>query len=732
MIIRKMRASFGKLHTTLELQEGMNLLCLPNEAGKSTWSAFLVAMLYGIDTSERASVSNQGLPMKERYKPWDGSAMEGAIELVWEGRNITIERTTDRRIPMGAFRAYETESGVPVPELTGENCGRMLCGVERTVFERTAFIRQLGLTVTEDAALEKRLGALVTTGEDGARSYSELESELKKQKNKLIGKAGRLPRLTEEKTAVRKTLDELYTMQDDALRITAQKEAVQEDVTRLEALEARAEQAQKAKKRAGLTDLEQKTAAQEALCRKLTETAARLPEEETLHDLHRKLQHAENALQSAKMEAAFAPSEVAKPALPQAFAGMTGAEARQKAAEDRAEYDRLRALKPRKHWPLFLCIAVMLIGIGLCVAGILTSLNALLIAGLAVFAAALIGLAVSLLLRGKQKTAIRAQLHQADLIPLRYGLSDCRELPRLAEEYAAALAQYEKDCADAAAQKQALFAAAADAQNEMDALVKQCAAFAPQCATASDSLEAIGAALRVRERLATETRALETMRQQCRSMRLILGDEEIVEDAEAWKLDSAKIAYDLRQARQQLSDLTTRLAAKQGAIGATGSAVELEAQLEHLTEQIAVTQESNDVVDLAMAALKRADETLRSRFSPQITSEAGELLAVLTDGKYPTVLLQPDMGLSVRADDAMVMRPAAAMSCGTADQMYLALRLAMVRRLLPEDAPLILDDTLVNFDDARAALAIRLLKQEAEKRQVILFSCRSFRTENGE
>ena len=74
----------------------------------------------------------------------------------------------------------------------------------------------------------------------------------------------------------------------------------------------------------------------------------------------------------------------------------------------------------------------------------------------------------------------------------------------------------------------------------------------------------------------------------------------------------------------------------------------------------------------------------------------------------------------------MVMRPAAAMSCGTADQMYLALRLAMVHRLLPEDAPLILDDALVNFDDDRAASAIRLLTAEAEKRQVILFTCRKF------
>ena len=174
MIIKRMRASFGKLHDTLELHGGMNLLTLPNEAGKSTWSAFLVSMLYGVDTSERANLTNQGLPIKERYRPWDGSAMEGAVDLVWNGREITIERTTARRIPMGEFRAYETQSGIPVTELTGENCGRMLCGVGRGVFERTAFIRQLGLAVSGDAELEKRLSALVSTGEDGAKSYSEL------------------------------------------------------------------------------------------------------------------------------------------------------------------------------------------------------------------------------------------------------------------------------------------------------------------------------------------------------------------------------------------------------------------------------------------------------------------------------------------------------------------------------------------------------------------------------
>lgn len=727
MIIRKMRASFGKLHGTLELHEGMNLLCLPNEAGKSTWSAFLVAMLYGVDTSERANVYNQGLPMKERYRPWDGSAMEGAIELNWNGREITIERTTDRRIPMGAFRAFDTASGAPIPELTGENCGRTLCGVERSVFERTAFIRQLGLTVTEDAALEKRLGALVTTGEDGAKSYSELAEELKKQKNKLTGKAGALPRLTEQRAAVRRTLDDLYSLQDEAMRITADKESAQEEVARQEALEARFQRAQKAKKRAGLADLEQTAAAQEELCRTLKAKAERLPEEEELRKLHRSVQAAEDALRTAKMEAAFAPGEVAKPAAPQAFSGMSGEEARRKAAEDCAEYDRLRAVPPRRRWPLLLSLAVMLAGIGMCAAGILLeAANALLIAGLAVFAAGLIGLIAALLLRGKRAAAVRARLRQADLIPLRYGLPDCKTLPKLADDYAAALAQYEKDCVQAAAQKQALEGAVTAAQRALDELAAQCADFAPEGVDAAGLREAIGTALRTRVQLATEERALDTMRRQISSMRVILGDEETPEDAEALELDGAKIAFDLRQARQKLSDLTTALAAKHGAIGATGSAVELEAEAELLTEQIKAAQEKSEVVELAAAALRRADETLRSRFSPQITRDAGALLSKLTDGKYPNVLLEPGMLLSVRSEDGTVMRPAAAMSCGTADQMYLALRLAMCERLLPEDAPLVLDDALVNFDDARAKAAIDLLTGLAKNRQVILFTCRKF------
>ena len=56
MKIYSMTATFGKLeHETLTLQPGLNVIEAPNEWGKSTWCAFLTAMLYGVETRERTT-----------------------------------------------------------------------------------------------------------------------------------------------------------------------------------------------------------------------------------------------------------------------------------------------------------------------------------------------------------------------------------------------------------------------------------------------------------------------------------------------------------------------------------------------------------------------------------------------------------------------------------------------------------------------------------------------------
>ena len=63
------------------------------------------------------------------------------------------------------------------------------------------------------------------------------------------------------------------------------------------------------------------------------------------------------------------------------------------------------------------------------------------------------------------------------------------------------------------------------------------------------------------------------------------------------------------------------------------------------------------------------------------------------------------------------------LSTGTADQLYLALRLAICDAALPADAPLLLDDALLNFDDQRLGQAMTLLRELSAQRQILLFSC---------
>ena len=100
MIIRKMRANFGCLkNAELLLEPGLNIIEAPNESGKSTWSAFLRCMLYGMDSSRRGPLTD-----KQRYAPWDGTPMEGQMQLVHDGSGITLYRRSLQG-PMKDFAA---------------------------------------------------------------------------------------------------------------------------------------------------------------------------------------------------------------------------------------------------------------------------------------------------------------------------------------------------------------------------------------------------------------------------------------------------------------------------------------------------------------------------------------------------------------------------------------------------------------------------------------------------
>ena len=96
----------------------------------------------------------------------------------------------------------------------------------------------------------------------------------------------------------------------------------------------------------------------------------------------------------------------------------------------------------------------------------------------------------------------------------------------------------------------------------------------------------------------------------------------------------------------------------------------------------------------------------------------------MTGGRYKRVALDQELGVSTAAEGEDTLHGTLWRSDGTADQLYLALRMAVAEALTPE-APLVLDDALIRFDDNRLQAALEVLKEESDKKQVILFSCQS-------
>lgn len=540
MIILSMTATFGKLeHQTLRLESGLNIIDAPNEWGKSTWCAFLMAMLYGLDTRERTTKTT--LAEKERYAPWSGSPMSGRLELLWRGRHITIERRSKGRTPMGEFRAYETDSGLPVPELTAANCGQTLLGVERSVYARGGFLRSTEMPVTLNEELRSRLNALVTTGDDTGTAEA-LGEKLKELKNRCrYHRSGLIPQ-----GEARQAELEAQLQQHQALQ--AQQQEIQRRIGQLEQ-ERETEQE------------ENNRALEQAL-------QAELAAQERCQGLERQREELANRT---------APPVAKNP---------------------------LR--------PVWLTLGAALLAAG---------------AGLALlqwlWALALVPLGAVLLAAG------------------------CLSKPKPTEQE--------------------------PLPPELDA-------------------------------------QLEQARQIYRNARIRVRSLQLRQPEEAFQ--------------QRQRQLHMQLGQCQGQMQAMGNPAQLRQELEQIKERLGRLRQTERAIVMAQQALAEACNELQRRFAPGIREQAQKFLSRLTGGRYDRLRLGEDLTLEAGAVGEDTLRGPQWRSEGTADQIYLSLRLAVAAELTPE-APLVLDDALIRFDDLRLTAALEVLREMSEQKQVILFSCRN-------
>ena len=709
MILCSMTATFGKLDgETLSFSPGLNLITAPNEWGKSTWCAFLLAMLYGIDTRQRA---RQGqLPDKERYKPWSGKPMEGSMEVLWQNRRITIQRQTKGRVPMGHFRAFETETGFPVPELTADRCGQVLLGVERSVYQRTGFLQGRDLTVSRDEALSHRLNRLVTTGDDSP-SGPALASGLRELKNKCrYNQSGLLPQARRELEACRSQLQALQKLDVQAAGLEERLRALDR---RKQALEVHLTALQRQADREKLAQVDQardkERQAREELARAQAQCAG-LPERAAAERNLAQWRSLQSALDALQLEQAMEQPAPQPPEAPAVLYGLDGEQAQSQMRR------RLDALSPpagpsaagKTAWALWAGAALC----GLLLLILLPGLWRL--PGAALLAAGGAGLLRGFLLRRKKAAADAQAAREMQKLLDDYQVAAPEELEPLLQAYQARWAQYRRAL-------EAYQHRAAALETRRKALQGKLAQL-----TGGGDTEAF---------LRTQTQALEAWdawAAACRSAAQATGHRQAMEAVTAGlerdplpdqlDLPEEESRRALEEVRQAWTQTRSQLDACRGRRAALGDRLRLEAQEEALADRVSRLELWYAALQAGLAALEQAQQDLQSRFAPKIAAEAREILSSLTQGRYDRLLLDRDLSLSAGAAGENTVRPGIWRSDGTVDQLYLALRLAVSRALLP-GAPLVLDDALTRFDDRRLAAALELLRRE--DRQILLFTCQS-------
>lgn len=703
MRIYKMTATFGKLErATLTLEPGLNIITAPNEWGKSTWCAFLVAMLYGLDT--RAKTTKTTLADKERYAPWSGSPMAGRIDLNWKGRDITIERTTKRRVPLGEFRAYETKTGLPVEELTASNCGQLLLGVEQTVFRRAGFIKHADLPVSQDEALRRRLNALVTTGDDSGAA-DRLAENLKTLKNNCrYNRTGLLPQAEARQAELERKLTELESLDFHCQKLRQQLEEVKNWLAQLEnhkqALDYAKMEADAARVAQAKADLEQ---AQQQLTR-MDQICGTLEPQETVSRKLRELQILQDQWNEIHMELRVAPSEPVRPQMGLPFAGMTAEDAYAMVRRDAKHYAEMT----RSKMPL----ALLLIG----AAGLLAA------AGLAVLRAYVFALVagvtgvVALVWGIWEKSSVKKQTAS---LREKYGDGNYKHwgspvdaFEKGLEAYRLALKQYQDISSDLDVRMMILRKKREElcGFQEPEVLMGHC----------RQALEHWNRMTETQREVQQATTHYEGLKSMLRKVEKPAMPDTLTQT----ETETARLLTEVSLEQQRLQN---RLGQYQGQMEVLGSRTALEKQREQIRQRIEKLEDTYAALTIAQSTLMEARAELQRRFAPRITRKAQEYLSRMTDGRYHSLTMSEDFSLRAGAGEEETLHDAIWRSDGTVDQLYLALRLAVAQELTPE-APLVLDDALVRFDDDRMAEAVGILREMAKEKQIVLFTCQGRET----
>jgi uncharacterized protein YhaN len=168
MIIEKINIkSFGMItDTCLEFSNSINVIEGQNEAGKSTIAAFIKYMLYGFDNEDIPGA----LAERNKYLNWTTGEAGGTMNVTVKGKRYLISRSTVT-VESGARKAYKEENSITdletgSPAFGKVPAGEVFFGVEKDLFENTAFVGQIGDTSINEGSVKESIENILFSGSE--------------------------------------------------------------------------------------------------------------------------------------------------------------------------------------------------------------------------------------------------------------------------------------------------------------------------------------------------------------------------------------------------------------------------------------------------------------------------------------------------------------------------------------------------------------------------------------
>lgn len=680
---------FGKLKDyKLVLSDGMNVLFGNNEAGKTTIFNFILAMLYGFSNTRGKGISDSA---RKKYMTWGENKIGGTMTVEYNGIVYVIDRSFGKTRAGDSLEFKNLTLGESVDLPNGREIGEYLFDLDEKSFKGTCFISQLSKDdVCDNDSVRTKLSNLSSVG-DVEYSFDDVFNRLKNASLEIT-----------RKTSTGKK----YPLENKVSELESRNRVIENELSHIASIDDENK------------ELENKLT---ALSSNLSETDASINKANS----QRKALEYKKALENNKnIEVAYAE-----------YQNSANAITRKGFTADREYVDELNSLikkrddarlkyeyeervleNEKKTFELIATsnvkkkskavVPIVIVGLLLLIAAVLiyAFLNSM-GASFIVMAVGVVSIVCALVFNSKAKQ--KNNELQTELVAKKAKLDEnVEKVNNLKEMYIICDNEFKK-------QYLLVFE-----QNEIDIAYKK-------INTLSTLLDKYVESKIRYDAIKSSAVSQETLEQMRKNMDAADLTTELV-NVDVSELEARRAFI----ANESLTIEKTLLVNKERAKGRGKLQTELDnnlSEISEINEKIKAFDYSKECIDLAKQGLENAQKEMQKQFAPDVSCLVSEILSEITCGKYEKMTLNSNLETMVIDSESGAAMEDGYMSTGTLDQIYLALRFAMIKLIFDsKEYPIIcMDDALLSFDYSRMKKATEYINDVLSKdAQVLFFTCR--------